>query len=276
MHNNIFETFLKICGTERIAATLLGITQPHISQIRNGLRSLNFEKACLITDYLKEKINIDVNPIDMISTNKKNKFILSKNSLFSNIPITYGKIDLRKIIINKKNGLKKSKEKKLIIIDEFNFLISGDETYFTYLNSNKKIVEGYKFHLQKLVDRGLDKSCIKYITKEFDLIERTKLAQRVKYLSGDRRENLFKKDAKVDNYPHIALPSGSKTRDFVAQLFGLGSAFSYRMLKRIISYRDEHLIEKVRQGEITPHAAYRSILNTKSKPSFSFRSLFNR
>jgi hypothetical protein len=48
MHNNIFETFLKICGTERLAATLLGITQPHISQIRNGFRSLNFEKAILL------------------------------------------------------------------------------------------------------------------------------------------------------------------------------------------------------------------------------------
>ncbi len=91
-------------------------------------------------------------------------------------------------------------------------------------------------------------------------------------MSGDRRENLFKKDAKVDNYPHIALPPGGKTRDFVAQLFGLGSAFSYRMLKRIIAYNDEELIEKVRREEITPHAAYRKIRFLEN-PLFTCRSL---
>ena len=52
MDNNTFELFLKTCGTEESAATLLGITQPHISQIRNGYRTINYEKSLLITDYL--------------------------------------------------------------------------------------------------------------------------------------------------------------------------------------------------------------------------------
>ncbi|WP_218814601.1 helix-turn-helix domain-containing protein [Rickettsiella endosymbiont of Dermanyssus gallinae] len=176
MDNNTFELFLKTCGTERFAASLLGITQPHISQIRNGYRELSYEKAILIADYLKEKINLDINPINLISDSKRNKFILSKSSLFSNIPITYGKIDLRKIVINKDIRFKKFKEKPPIIIDEFNHLISGEETYFYHLNENKKVIDGYKFHLQKLVNQDSGKAIRTYLAGEFDLITRTKLA----------------------------------------------------------------------------------------------------
>ncbi|WP_218814499.1 helix-turn-helix domain-containing protein [Rickettsiella endosymbiont of Dermanyssus gallinae] len=171
MDNNTFELFIKTCGNERKAATLLGITQSHINQIRNGNRALGYEKAILISDYLKETINLEINPIDLISDSKKNKFILSQCSLFSSIPITYGKIDLRKIVVNNKYKFKKYKEKYTIIIDEFNHLISGEETYFYYLNENKKVIDGYKFHLQKLVNQESRKTIRTYLVGEFDLIK---------------------------------------------------------------------------------------------------------
>ena len=84
----------------------------------------------------------------------------------------------------------------------------------------------------------------------------------------------------MENSPHLVLPEGVKTREYVAQLFSIGSDHTYRTLKKIIEHNDAKLLEQVRQQKITPHAAYQSILNTQSKPSFSFSfsfcSLFNR
>lgn len=280
MENKYFEIFIKTCGSEKKAGEILKISQQAISSIRCHRTKLNFKKAQLISNYLKIKLELDISPAELISFIDKKRHELSYSNLFYEIPIQFSPINLElvKTIYNNNYHPYEMKidSKKLIIIDEYYYLISGEESFFSYLNSNKKIVEGCKINLQKLVKSGLNKSIIAYISKEFDLIERTKLAQRVQNLVGNRRGKPSKKCSNVDNYPHLTLPSGVRARDFVAQFFGLGSAFSYRMLKRIISHGDEKLIGKVRHEEITPHAAYQSILNTQPKPSFSLRSLFNR
>lgn len=279
MEHDTYELFLRECKTQQKASEEIKVSQSSISKMRSGERPIAFNTAERITSYLMKKTGLIISPESLITSIEKKKRKFSQSTLFNDLPIQISSIYLEKITnkFDEKSYLINPKKvpEKLIIIDEFYYLILDEETYFYYLKHNKKIVEGCKINLQELVNRGLNKSIIAYISEKFDLIERTKLAQRVENLAGNRRGKPSKKCSNVDNYPHLTLPSGVRARDFVAQFFGLGSAFSYRMLKRIISHGDEKLIGKVRHEEITPHAAYQSILNTQPKPSFSIRSLFN-
>ena len=249
MENKYFEIFIKTCGSEKKAGEILKISQQAISSIRCHRTKLNFKKAQLISNYLKIKLELDISPNELISFIDKKRHELSYSNLFYEIPIQFSPINLElvKTIYNNNYHPYEMKidSKKLIIIDEYYYLISGEESFFSYLNSNKKIVEGCKINLQKLVKSGLNKSIIAYISKEFDLIERTKLAQRVQNLAGNRRGKPSKKCSNVENSPHLVLPEGVKTREFVAQFFSIGSDHTYRTLKRIIAYNDKTLTEPI-------------------------------
>lgn len=126
-----------------------------------------------------------------------------------------------------------------------------------------------------MINLRLNSSVIICVRNVFDIIERIKIAQKVEDLSSNRRGKPSKKYVNVENSPHLVLPEGVKTREFVAQLFSIGSDHTYRTLKKIIVHNDEALIEQVRREEITPHAAYQQILKTEANSSFSCRSLFN-
>lgn len=280
MEQDIYELFLRECKTQQKAGKEIKVSQSSISKMRSGERTIVFDKAKRITEYLRKKTGLVISPELLITPIEKKKRELSHSTLFNDLPIQISSIYLEKItnVFNKKYYPinQKNVSEKLIIIDEFYYLISDEETYFYHLNSNKKIVEGCKINLQELVNRSLNKSIITYIFEKFDLIERTKLAQRVESLCSNRRGKLSKKCSKVENSPHLVLPEGVKTREYVAQLFSIGSDHTYRTLKKIIAHNDKTLIEQVRREKITPHAAYQFILNTKPKPSFPFCSLFNR
>ncbi|WP_218814175.1 helix-turn-helix domain-containing protein [Rickettsiella endosymbiont of Dermanyssus gallinae] len=279
MEHDVFELFLRECKTQEKAADILKVSQSYISKMRSGERKICFDLAKKITDYLQKKLDVVISPEKLISRIEKNKKELSNSTLFYNIPIKFSPINLEIIKTSFDKNCPQSNEKidleRFIIVDEFYYLISDEETYFHYLNSNKKIVKGCKICLQKLINMGLDKSIIAYISNTFDLIERTKIAQRVEGLAGNRRGKPLKKGLNVDNLPHLVLPRGVKTRDFAADLCGLGEG-TYRKLKKIIEHDDEGLIDQVRCEEITPHAAYQKILTIEPKPSFSFPSSFNR
>lgn len=280
MENKYLELFIKTCGSEKKSGEILKLTQQAISSMRCGRTKIHFKKAQSIADYLRIKSGLDISPEEIISPIEKRKRELSHSTLFYELPIQFSSINLELVktiaFENYYHIDKKIDSERLIIIDEFYYLISDEETYFYYLNSNKKIVKGCKINLQKLVNRSLNKSIITYIFEKFDLIERTKFAQRVESLCSNRRGKLSKKCSKVENSPHLVLPEGVKTREYVAQLFSIGSDHTYRTLKKIIAHNDKTLIEQVRREKITPHAAYQQILNTEPKFSFSLCSLFNR
>lgn len=255
MEQDVFELFLRECKTQERAADILKVSQSYINKMRSGERNICPDNARKITDYLRIKLGKFFSHENLISPIEIKKQKLSSCFLFYDIPIKIFPINLE-LIRNTFDSIVYQNRENVIVIDEFNYLISGEETYFYYLNSSKKTVKVCKVYLQKFIDCGLNQLIINCVSDVFNIIERTKIAQRIESLKD-------KKVSKVNNYPPLILPAGIKTRDFVAQLFDLGSAFSYRILKKLIAYGNKELIKQVQEEKITLYAASQQIKSLK-------------
>lgn len=140
MEHDIYELFLRECKTQQKAGNEIKISQSAISKMRSGERPIVFNTAERITRYLRKKIGLIISPESLITPVEKKKRELSQSTLFNDLPLQISSIYLEKItnvfdktsyLINEKNN-----SEKLIIIDEFYYLISGEETYFYNLKNN--------------------------------------------------------------------------------------------------------------------------------------------
>ncbi len=153
MENKSLELFIKTCGFERKSGEVLNLTQQTISSMRCGRTKIHNKKAKAIVEYLRLTLGLVITPESLITLIEKKKREVSHSALFNNIPIQLSSIYLEKIInlFNKDTCQLNAKiySEKLIIIDEFYYLISDEETYFYCLQNNKKIVKGCKIFLQE-------------------------------------------------------------------------------------------------------------------------------
>ena len=138
MEDNIFEIFIRDCGTVEKAAEILGTSHQNVCSMRNGHTWAKFRFAKKIEKYLWEKMKYKIDPLDLMSP--LDRIDLKSLSLpfmhhhpikLMNVSITHVKCDFSvpSLIDRDQRPLNQFRP---IIIDENQQLLANPSTYLVY------------------------------------------------------------------------------------------------------------------------------------------------
>src|ERR1700685_4173622 len=96
MEISIFESFIKQCGTVEKAAQVLGTSHQNVSSMRNGHTWVKYVYAQKIAKYLRETVEYQINPLDLISPLERNE-LKSLVFSFTHHPIKSMNISIRDV-----------------------------------------------------------------------------------------------------------------------------------------------------------------------------------
>lgn len=244
----ILEIFIKSFGSVEKAAKKIGIPRETLSAIRSGRNQMQVEFAVLIAYYLERDKKIKVNFVDLLPSNKKNKF--KKIRLNFNDPfLTLCNILLSDVKHHTKTEwiseeLSDLDTTRPIIIDENNQLIGNYITYFLHIQNQKVTICAWKISLYDLINGKFETS---YLTKIFDEIELGYIGIALKKIMGNCEKQYSDLFEDKSNERDKAM---EETDQFIANLLGCSSTH-YQEITNIILHCSEELIEQVRAKKIT-------------------------
>lgn len=248
MNEDVFETFIRHCGTLNQAAKVLGISREHVSAMKRGVIYIHLKYALVIARYMREKADITIDPLDLLSPYDKNT--LRKITLLSTDPsIKLLKISVNNVIFSEEKIESINRNHinlnalRPIIIDENQQLIANTNTFLLYQQQHKKTIPAWLISLPDLLEKKYEPTVL---MQTFLSSERTAIGIALENFLGERRGR-----KNVQNSAHFNFNKGTKTRRFVATYLGFGSHFTYQRAKEIFQQGCGELIEQTDQKKIS-------------------------
>jgi hypothetical protein len=252
MENNIFEIFIRDCGTVEKAAEILGTSHQNLCSMRNGHTWAKFKFAKKIEKYLWEKLKYKIDPLDLISPlDRIDLKSLSQPFMhhpikLMNVSITHVKCDFSapSLIHRDQRPLNQFRP---IIIDENQQLIANPSTYLVYQKQNKKTVPAWLFSLPDLLTKKYE---LVVLVQTFLICERAAIGIAAKKCLGNRQGPRFHKPIRR-NFDEIT----GRTDELISSLLGFGCKDSYRHTEKIQLFGSTELIQSVNEGTLKISAA---------------------
>ena len=253
MEDNIFEIFIRECGTVEKAAEILGTSHQNVCSMRNGHTWAKFRFAKKIEKYLWEKLKYKIDPLDLMSP--LDRIDLKSLSLpfmhhhpikLMNVSITHVKCDFSvpSLIDRDQRPLNQFRP---IIIDENQQLIANPSTYLVYQQQNKKTVPAWLISLPDLLTKKYE---LAVLVQTFLICERAAIGIATKKYLGNRQGPRFHKPFRR-NFDEIK----GRTDELIAALLGFGCKDSYRYAEKIQLLGSSELVKAVDEGKLRTSAA---------------------
>ena len=253
MEDNIFEIFIRDCGTVEKAAEILGTSHQNVCSMRNGHTWAKFRFAKKIEKYLWEKMKYKIDPLDLMSP--LDRIDLKSLSLpfmhhhpikLMNVSITHVKCDFSvpSLIDRDQRPLNQFRP---IIIDENQQLIANPSTYLVYQQQNKKTVPAWLISLPDLLTKKYE---LAVLVQTFLICERAAIGIAAKKCLGNRQGPRFHKTFRR-NFDEIK----GRTDELIAAKLGFGCKDSYRHAEKIQLFGTTELIQSVNEGTLKISAA---------------------
>ena len=253
MEDNIFEIFIRECGTVEKAAEILGTSHQNVCSMRNGHTWAKFRFAKKIEKYLWEKMKYKIDPLDLMSP--LDRIDLKSLSLpfmhhhpikLMNVSITHVKCDFSvpSLIDRDQRPLNQFRP---IIIDENQQLIANPSTYLVYQQQNKKTVPAWLISLPDLLTKKYE---LAVLVQTFLICERAAIGIATKKYLGNRQGPRFHKPFRR-NFDEIK----GRTDELIAALLGFGCKDSYRYAEKIQLLGSSELVKAVDEGKLRTSAA---------------------
>ena len=253
MEDNIFEIFIRDCGTVEKAAEILGTSHQNVCSMRNGHTWAKFRFAKKIEKYLWEKMKYKIDPLDLMSP--LDRIDLKSLSLpfmhhhpikLMNVSITHVKCDFSvpSLIDRDQRPLNQFRP---IIIDENQQLIANPSTYLVYQQQNKKTVPAWLISLPDLLTKKYE---LAVLVQTFLICERAAIGIATKKYLGNRQGPRFHKPFRR-NFDEIK----GRTDELIAALLGFGCKDSYRYAEKIQLLGSSELVKAVDEGKLRTSAA---------------------
>lgn len=248
MTENVFETFIRHCGTLNQAAKVLGTSREHASAMRQGIIHTKLRYALRIERYMREKANQFIHLHDLLSP--YDKYAL-ENLTFPSTepPIKLIQVSVHNIIFDQEKTESTNKNQinlnalRPVIIDENQQIIANANTFLLYQQQHKKTVPAWRISLPDLLEKKYEPTVL---IQAFLSSERTAIGIALENFLGERRGR-----KNVQNSAHFNFNKGTKTRRFVATYLGFGSHFTYQRAKEIFQQGCGELIEQTDQKKIS-------------------------
>jgi len=139
-------------------------------------------------------------------------------------------------------------------VDSGNALVFGERRLRAHQSLGLETIEASVIKIESIIDGEFAENEIR---KSFTMSERVSIAEAIADKYKDRQGK--GKESDISLVPTLAQVKGKKTIEIVAEQSGFGGKETYRKAKKIVSYGDDELIEKVDTGQITVHNAHTQI-----------------